>query len=186
MRIQGGVKSIAMGGRPSKLPIQGIGGTKGANNYPFAYMRQITTLATGMGSADQMKNWTAATNYSDLPLNRSTDNSLNVRDNILRDHLEDGIPAQFVYEAADCRLYYEPSMITNVTAIWKKAADAAWGTDKCIAGSLPHANETLAVRKMRSEEMKQRERLEGYRPIPKIDLVALPKSPIHGKKVPWA
>jgi hypothetical protein len=46
----------------------------------------------------------------------------------LRGHLEDGIPAQFVYEAADCRLYYELSMITNVTAIWKKAADATCGT----------------------------------------------------------
>lgn len=39
-----------------------------------------------------------------------------------------GIPAQFVYEAADCRLFYEPKMTTNVTAIWKKVADAAWGT----------------------------------------------------------
>jgi len=105
----------------------------------------------------------------------------------LRDHLEDGIPAQFIYEAADCRLYYEPSMITNVTAIWKKVADAAWGTGKCVAGSLPHANETLRLRKMKSEAMKHRAKLEGKKPIQERDLlVALPKSPVHGKKVPWA
>jgi hypothetical protein len=186
MRTQGGVKSIAMGGRPNNLSIQGIGGTKGANNYPFATIRQLATDAINTGSADQIRTWTAATNYSDLPTNRSTDNSLNVRDSILRDHLEDGIPAQFIYEAADCRLYYEPSMITNVTAIWKKAADAAWGSGKCVAGSLPHANETLVVRKRRSEEVKQRAKIEGKRLIQKRDLIALPKSPIHGKKVPWA
>jgi hypothetical protein len=38
MRINRGVKSIAMGGRPNASPIQGIGGTKGANNYPFGYI----------------------------------------------------------------------------------------------------------------------------------------------------
>ena len=77
-------------------------------------------------------------------------------------------------------------MITNVTAIWKKAADAAWGKGKCITGNLPHGNETLRLRKMKSEAMKQRAKLEGKRAIWKRDLVALPKSPVHGKKVPWA
>jgi hypothetical protein len=176
-----------MGGRPSKSAIQGIGGTKGANNYPFGYIRQITALAVSSTASEfQSANWTATTGYSDLPLNRSTDTSLNVRDNILRDHLEDGIPAQFVYEAADCRLYYEPSMITNVTAIWKRAADAAWGTGKCVAGSLPHANETTRLRKMKSDAMKHRAKLEGKWLVQKRDLVALPKSPVHGQKVPWA
>ncbi|KAE9375497.1 hypothetical protein N431DRAFT_463579 [Stipitochalara longipes BDJ] len=186
MRLQGGVKSIAMGGRPSKSAIQGIGGTKGANNYPFAYIRQITGLAISTISADQTYNGIAAPMYSDLPTNRSTDTSLNVRDNILRDNLEDGIPAQFVYEAADCRLYYEPSMITNVTAIWRKAADAAWGAGKCVSGSLPHANEILRLRKMKSEAMKHRAKLEGKPSMHKRDLVLLLKSPVHGKKVPWA
>jgi hypothetical protein len=186
MRLQAGVKSIAMGGRPNKLTIQGIGGTKGANNYPFGYIRQITALAMSTGSEYQLGNWTAITGYSDLPLNRSTDTSINVRDNILRDHLEDGIPAQFVYEAADCRLYYEPSMINNVTAIWKKVADAAWGKGACVAGSLPHADETLRPRKLRSEAMKHRAKLERKRVARKRNLVALANSPVHGKKVPWA
>jgi hypothetical protein len=41
------------------------------------------------------------------------------------DRLEDGNPAKFAYEAA-ARFYYELSTITNVTALWKKASDAAW------------------------------------------------------------
>jgi hypothetical protein len=77
-------------------------------------------------------------------------------------------------------------MIINVTAIWKKAADAAWGTAKCIAGSLPHANETAVLRRRKSEEMKLRAKSEGRRQERKADLVALPKNPVHGKKVPWA
>jgi hypothetical protein len=48
-------------------------------------------------------------------------------------------------------------MITNVTAIWKKANDAAWGSGKCVAGSLPHASESLMIRKRKSEFMKQRQ-----------------------------
>ena len=100
--------------------------------------------------------------------------------------MEDGVPAQFVYEAADCRLFYEPSMIINVTAIWKKAADAAWGTAKCVAGSLPHTNETAVLRRRKSEEMKLRAKSEGRRQVRQADLVVLPKNPVHGKKVPWA
>ena len=48
----------------------------------------------------------------------TTDTSINVRDNILPDHLADGTPSQFLYEPADCRLFYTPAMMANVTAIW--------------------------------------------------------------------
>ena len=35
LRIQAGIKSISIGGRPSKDPMQTLGGTKGANNAGF-------------------------------------------------------------------------------------------------------------------------------------------------------
>jgi hypothetical protein len=51
MRLQGGVKSIAYGGRPnsdSSTPIiQGVGGVKGANNYPYGYIVSLATAALG-------------------------------------------------------------------------------------------------------------------------------------------
>ena len=176
-----------MGGRPNTSPIQGIGGTKGANNYPYGYIQQLANVALGTGNSSQIESWTAVTAYTTLSIARSTDNSVNVRDNILRDHLEDGIPAQFVYEAADCRLFYEPSMITDVRAIWKKAADAAWGGAKCVAGSLPLQNETSAVRRRKSEEMMLRAKSEGRMPVKKRDsdlVYTKGKSPIHGQQVP--
>jgi hypothetical protein len=72
-----------------------------------------------------------------LPINRSSSSGINVRDNILPDHLNDGLPAQFVYELADCRLYFTAPMITDVTAVWKGAAAAAFNGASCAAGSLP-------------------------------------------------
>ncbi|KAH7399875.1 hypothetical protein BKA64DRAFT_733306 [Cadophora sp. MPI-SDFR-AT-0126] len=142
MRVQAGVRSIAMGGRPNTSPIQGVGGTRGANNYQYEYIRLLSTVALETATAEEQTNWTKTIKYTDLPQNRSTDCSVNVRDNILRAHIEDGIPAQFLYEPADCRLFYEAPMISDVTFIWKRAADAAWSGRKCVAGSLPQKKES--------------------------------------------
>ena len=61
-----------------------------------------------------------------------------MRDNILPDNADDQIPAQFVYEAADCRVFYTPEMIVDVTTMWRTVADTTWGTgaSSCVAGSL--------------------------------------------------
>ncbi|KAF4625364.1 hypothetical protein G7Y89_g12800 [Cudoniella acicularis] len=161
MRLNGGVKSIAMGGRPDRKPIQAIGGTKGTNNYSFGYILKLANITLGSATPKQKANWTAVSALTDLPLRRSTDTSINVRDNIL--NLKDGVPAQFLYEKADCRLFYEPEMLKDPKAIWKKAAAAAWGKGKCVAGSLPHKVETYAARRRKSEEMRIRAKKEKRR-----------------------
>ena len=175
-----------MGGHPNKNAIQAIGGTKGTNNYAYSYILYLAGLALDYGTPEE--NLTALTAYTSLPDDRSTDTSLNVRDNILPDHLKDGLPAQFIYEEADCRLFYEPQMITDVKAIWKKAADAAWGKGKCIAGSLAQSNGTLTERKRRSEESKVRARVEERVPLEMRALQSLwsrkPLNPEFGRKVP--
>lgn len=79
-------------------------------------------------------------NLDTYALNRSTGTSINVRDNILRDHLGDGVPAQFVYEATDCRLFYTPLSIVDPVEQWRLAAEAAWGDGSCVAGSLQGAS----------------------------------------------
>lgn len=186
MRTQGGVKSIAMGGRPNRLPIQAVGGTKGSNNYPFAYILYLANIALQSAIKEQRTAWKSVTELSNLPMNRSTDSSINVRDMILRDNLEAGTPAQFLYEEADCRLFYQPEMIRDPKAIWKAAAKAAWGDGKCVAGSLPHKNETIATRRRMSEEMKLRARADK-RGIPAFQPPSMPKGerrPVFGKKVP--
>lgn len=50
--------------------------------------------------------------------------------------MEDGIPAQFIYEEADCRIFYTPEMVVDVAAMWRAAADVAWGSKTCVAGAI--------------------------------------------------
>ncbi len=44
-----------------------------------------------------------------------------------------GVPAQFVVENADCRLYYTAKMLTNMNAVQGAVANAACGEGKCVA-----------------------------------------------------
>ncbi|TVY18750.1 Peptidase S41 family protein ustP [Lachnellula arida] len=136
MRLQGGVKTIAMGGRPKTGPIQGVGGIKGAQILAWGeiYGNVQEALSLGIATPEQT---TALQRFSDLPVNRSTSSGINIRDQILRGNLGDGLPAQYVVEEADCRLYYTLPMITNVTELWKSAASAAFNGGGCVAGSLP-------------------------------------------------
>jgi hypothetical protein len=62
--------------------------------------------------------------------------TFNLRNNIRFGDKSD-TPLQFVYEAADCRLWYTKDMLTDITAVWQKVADVAWGGMKglCVAGS---------------------------------------------------
>lgn len=89
-------------------------------------------------------------NLDTYALNRSTGTSINVRDNILRDHLDDGLPAQFVYEATDCRLFYTPLSIVDPVEQWRLAAEAAWGDGSCVAGNLQHTSASRLKRDVTS------------------------------------
>ena len=121
-----------MGGRPKVGPIQGIGGVKGAESYGFTSIYSDAQFAIPQASPEQVA---ILNKLSNLPNNRSSSNSVNLRDNILPGNLNDGLPAQFVVEEADCRLYYTLDMINDVTALWKGAAAAAFNGAPCVAGA---------------------------------------------------
>ncbi|KAL9105640.1 MAG: hypothetical protein Q9227_009219 [Pyrenula ochraceoflavens] len=137
MRLQAGIKSVVIGGRPSYNPMQSYGGVKGANNFAYSDINFYAQLAYNSGTPEeQAGNLSSLLEYNLLAVNRSTDTSINVRDNILRPNLDDGTPAQFIYEAADCRLFYEPAMVTDVTAQWEKVANVVWGDTPCAVGDV--------------------------------------------------
>ncbi|KAG6288857.1 hypothetical protein E4U46_002964 [Claviceps purpurea] len=139
LRHEGGVKSIAMGGRPKPGLIQGIGGVKGFQSLTFDDVHGFVGIAA-QNTKDQ-KALAEFSRFTTLPMQRSTVTSLNVRDQILRDNIDDGTPAQFIYEPSECRLFWTAPMISDVTEIWKAAANAAFNGAKCayggIAGSKP-------------------------------------------------
>jgi hypothetical protein len=79
---------------------------------------------------------------------------VNLKDN-LRAADASGTPLEFIYEAADCRMFFTPPMVSDVTALWKGVADrmfaggaggngTAAGMKGCVAGSMGHPSSLSA------------------------------------------
>lgn len=169
MTQQAGIKTIAIGGRPNEgQPMQTVGGVKGTNNYPWNFINQLVTdtyaLApdqAGFFNASALYDYIDPSNY-EIPFIRGVSNSgqVNVRDGI-RQGDESQTPLQFVYEPADCRLWYTAEMTVDVTAMWEKTVDVAWGSDTCVHGSISGKNAAekrnpeAAVHKARSRLRKR-------------------------------
>ncbi|KAH8883537.1 pyridine nucleotide-disulfide oxidoreductase family protein [Thozetella sp. PMI_491] len=134
LRIQGGVKSIAMGGRPVEGSIQGVGGIKGSQSLGMSNVYSYMSYFSSVAETEE-QNATFA-RYTTLPLERSTAAGINARDAILRDNVNDGIPAQYVNEPADCRLYWTAPMLSDMTEVWKAAAHSAFSGGSCAAGGI--------------------------------------------------
>jgi hypothetical protein len=68
-----------------------------------------------------------------------------------RDGIQQGddtqTPSQFVYQAADCRIWYTAEMTVDVTAMWEKVVDVAWGGDKCVEGAVGLGERGVKARK---------------------------------------
>ncbi|KAI0856474.1 hypothetical protein F4860DRAFT_400887 [Xylaria cubensis] len=166
MKHGAGVKSIAMGGRPKEGLIQGVGGVKGAQVYPFRQMGVLAELARSYTQDPTLvkelqrldDTYVSGRSPYQLPV-------VNVRDAVLPGALENGVPTQFVKELADCRLYWTEPMIQNTGEIWKAAAQATFKGGKCAAGSI--------VQPLRKPQITA-SKLNGYRRHP---------LPVRGKKV---
>ncbi|TVY81316.1 Peptidase S41 family protein [Lachnellula suecica] len=137
MRNQGGVKSVAVGGRPSTDPIQGVGGVHGGLLATWENIYQQTQREMGLVNYPDPDYLLIQARRPDVsPMRYSSQAGLNIRDVILPNHVDDSLPAQFVVENADCRLFYTKDMITDVTNTWNAAANAAFNGGKCVTGSL--------------------------------------------------
>ncbi|KAF1951614.1 hypothetical protein CC80DRAFT_424511 [Byssothecium circinans] len=139
---QSGVKTLAVGGRPLSGPMQAVGGTKGSLVLQSSYLTAISAyiITNYASSSSEATRW-----LSFLPQEPGinfTDATINFQDTIRKGVEKDGVPTQFLNDTASCRMYYEPPMYLNVTALWTKAAKIAFGKnggldgDACVAGSL--------------------------------------------------
>lgn len=136
MTNQGGVKTIALGGRPQPGIIQAIGGTKGANDEDSYGIFSSIDEVLGASNSSLLDEWesTILNQYTLLPFMRSYGISFNVRNAYLPG---EDVPLQFVYQPADCRILYTPAMIVDETAVWKTVTDSVWGGgagNACVAG----------------------------------------------------
>ncbi|KAF2427125.1 hypothetical protein EJ08DRAFT_573186, partial [Tothia fuscella] len=136
MRQLAGVETIAMGGRPNTNIIQAVGGTKGTNNFPWSYIQSIVETTYNFSTPQQKEEYksTELANYDNYlwALRAVGSPNINARDGIRKGD-EEGMPLQFVYEEADCRLFYEGEMTVDVSEMWRAVADVKWtGRKECV------------------------------------------------------
>ncbi|RFU29719.1 hypothetical protein B7463_g6596, partial [Scytalidium lignicola] len=136
-----GVRVVAVGGRPQPGPMQSIGGVKGAqelglsdisSSYDLAY--ELIAKASKAGTPIYTDAELAEYNKSvpvplaDMPFNLQQA-SVNFRNAFSPDN--DQVPTQFIYQAADCRLFYTAGSLGKPELTWASVANAMWGKGKC-------------------------------------------------------
>ncbi|KAI9700942.1 MAG: hypothetical protein M1820_006587 [Bogoriella megaspora] len=125
----GSVRTVAVGGRPYPGPMQAPAGTRGAAMYSadildsnIAYVNASNTTTSAL-----LPNRTIDTYF--------TFAGFNLRDQI-RQNDSTKTPLQFIYEPADCRIYFTLKNVYNFGQLWRDAANALFNDNsKCVAGS---------------------------------------------------
>lgn len=150
MREQGKVQTIVIGGRPRNGPMQGVGGSKGSQKLGLDTLadfaeRTIKTaeILDGTAVAQQLNKTAVGKIYNAEQIYVRTTvpakgahlvGAVNSLNNLRMNDTTD-TPLEFIYEAADCRLFYTVQSYLDPVVLWKQAIDAKWASGKCVAGS---------------------------------------------------
>ncbi|KAF2866402.1 hypothetical protein BDV95DRAFT_209640 [Massariosphaeria phaeospora] len=132
MTHEAGVRTLTVGGRPVKGPMQAVSGTRGASVYS-ADSLDLDIL--GLSDELTVNNPTAA---ASLPNRTETGMWINYAGFTIRNQVRenDPTPLHFQYQAADCRIYYTLANIYNLTQLWHDTARAAWDDESfCVEDS---------------------------------------------------
>lgn len=109
----------------------------------------LLTKSLSLGSPEQQREWNSTdlgkTAFAEQMFRRSAYSGgrpaggINLRDNLRRNDASQ-TPLEFIYEAADCRMWYTAPMINDVTMVWKGVADRMFrnGTQMCVERSTGH------------------------------------------------
>ncbi|KAF3009674.1 hypothetical protein E8E13_008237 [Curvularia kusanoi] len=139
---QSNIRTIAVGGRPEPGPMVAVGGTKGTLVTPAEFLVSVSAyvVAAFASSRTQQREWLDFV-PSEFGIGYA-DASVNFQDNIRAGKEAAGVPTQFLNDTASCRIFYQPEMYLNVSALWDRTAQVAWGKDggldgeKCVSGSV--------------------------------------------------
>ncbi|KAI2462865.1 hypothetical protein F4781DRAFT_418581 [Annulohypoxylon bovei var. microspora] len=153
MLFQMNIKTVSVGGRPQIGQMQSIGGTEGSQVLTFSEISQISALAmsavTDPAQSQQLQGselGVIAQGYAvKRALSQDSPGSINFKNAFAPSDSQ--TPLQFLYEAANCRFFYTPEMITSAELTWQYAVNATW-TDPatyCVQGSMVPVNMSKAV-----------------------------------------
>jgi hypothetical protein len=123
--------------------VQAIGGTKGSLSTGYQELSVLSQNVQTFLSEYIPKDLIDASNetmpgLSYLPLG-SPDAlktfSVNSRDNIPQGD-DSGIPLQFIFEPADCRIFYTAETVVSPANLWSQVHDIAWDEGACAWGGM--------------------------------------------------
>jgi hypothetical protein len=140
-----GVKAVTVGGRPENKPIQTITGSKGGEVVPMflfpEYAGLLMNISAQIGVSSVKANDATLSSIANVPriAVRAGDAASRVQS---QDQIRKGdstaTPLQFIYEAADCKIFYTAESYADPDAAWKQAWDAFANESKCVSGSTKH------------------------------------------------
>lgn len=133
MTRDAGVRSVVVGGRPFSGPMQTASGSRGAAEYSSEEIDSDMQLASAISN----------TSEAELPQVRDSGIAISYAGLNLRDQIRENetIPLQFLYQAADCRIYFTHANVYNYSRLWRDAANAAWNdTSLCVTNSTGYAS----------------------------------------------
>ncbi|KAI4144517.1 MAG: hypothetical protein L6R39_004148 [Caloplaca ligustica] len=152
MHHEGGARTVVAGGEPVTGPMQAVGGSKGAQSYDAFYLDNDIDTAIQFNST--VKN--------QLPQGRGqvdfiyTYAGFNLKDAIRKG---EEIPLQFVYEPADCRIFYTQNTVYNYINLWNYVIDAVYRNPSlCIAGSVKPPLAPLIIKGLSQPQTGKRKR----------------------------
>lgn len=140
-----GVKSVAVGGRPEEKPMQAVSGSKGGEVVPLylfpEYAGLLLNISSPVGISTLKSNDAALTKIANVPrlATRAGDGATRIQS---QDQIRKGdsgaTPLQFIYDAADCKVFYTAETFSDPELAWKQAWDAFSDDSKCVTGSTKH------------------------------------------------
>lgn len=126
------VQFISIGGRPQTGPMQAVGGVKGVQVYQFFPNMHlwVNLFQSPANTLIDLANGTIWDNFTYDPILRSAAASSSGGGVNGRNHFRFGdvtaTPLQFVYEAADCRMWWTAEMLHDPTFLWARVATMAF------------------------------------------------------------
>ncbi|KAL0929818.1 peptidase s41 family protein [Colletotrichum truncatum] len=140
-----GVKAVTVGGRPQNKPIQTITGSKGGEVIPLINFVKVAfnvlNVSSTIGLTSVKSDDDSITAVADVP-----NVAIRVGDSSSRAQSQDQVrkgdrtatPLQYIYEAADCRIFYTAESYAKPVEAWKQVWSAHLDNSKCVEGSTGH------------------------------------------------
>ena len=136
MHHDAGVKTVVVGGLPQIGPMQTASGSRGAQLYTTQNIDDDIAVA-------EYVNATTADYLPDREVDvLITFLGVNLRDQIRRE--QEAVPVQFVYDAADCRIFYTIETWSDYSQLWTYAVNAISDSKLCVAGSTGFSSTTTS------------------------------------------